>query len=519
MKDLDNIEDWYRDELNNYNVEPDANLWDSLSGDLDASTPLTDETISDWYKKEVSKLEERPDYTVWEKLATQLDTASVWDKLALSLNRYDQLIWWRNVAIRGTAIFLLFFASYLTYNNYNTSDNQTADNATVSVNKNTTTQIKPQTISNQPNKENSVYEAAFVNSTEKNVSKGASKNFTADKNSVVSNSKITNKSNLNTPQQNKKSDKEKVFTAIQNAKETVNPAAPKKRSRSKENVNYASLEKIQQYYSSIYKDKLDELKSETERGINTNINKKRLSEKDISQMYRGSEYLVKKDNDKIVFNTKRFSSYSMFGVYTRRIYAGFNIGLKKQGMITSLKSNSPLSEYKQNSLLDFGSNIGATVGLIVSDNLNIETNINLNSTSGYKRGFEGEGVTYQENLNMNYTSVSLLAKKMNNKSTFDNKVYSTNLIGGVYASYFRSAVSDINGVSRKLDSYCKLDAGIILGIEQDRYISKTLIITPGIRYNQGLLNTSKEDNAYKSSTNFSLEFNLGVKYIFLKKGK
>ncbi len=83
MKDIDNIEDWYRDELNNYNVEPDKNLWDSLSGDLDASTPLTDETISDWYKKEVSNLEERPDYTVWEKLATQLDTTSVWDKLAV----------------------------------------------------------------------------------------------------------------------------------------------------------------------------------------------------------------------------------------------------------------------------------------------------------------------------------------------------------------------------------------------------------------------------------------------------
>ena len=92
MKDLNNIEDWYREELNNYNVTPDKNGWNSLSEELDNSTPLTDETISDWYKKEVSKLEERPDYTVWEKLATQLDTTSVWEKLASSLTRYEQFI-------------------------------------------------------------------------------------------------------------------------------------------------------------------------------------------------------------------------------------------------------------------------------------------------------------------------------------------------------------------------------------------------------------------------------------------
>ena len=92
MKDFDNIEDWYREELNNYNVDPDKGAWDALSNDLDANMTLTDDNISEWYKREVSKLEERPDYTVWEKIATKLDTASVWDKLVVSLNRYDQMI-------------------------------------------------------------------------------------------------------------------------------------------------------------------------------------------------------------------------------------------------------------------------------------------------------------------------------------------------------------------------------------------------------------------------------------------
>lgn len=118
MKDFENIEDWYRDELNNYNVEPDADVWNSLADDLDANMTLTDDNISEWYKREVNKLEERPDYTVWEKLASKLDTATVWDKLVVSLNRYDQMIWWRNTIIKGSAILLLLLGSYEVYNRY-----------------------------------------------------------------------------------------------------------------------------------------------------------------------------------------------------------------------------------------------------------------------------------------------------------------------------------------------------------------------------------------------------------------
>ncbi|PCJ01349.1 MAG: hypothetical protein COB15_00045 [Flavobacteriales bacterium] len=519
MKDIDNIEDWYRDELSNYNVEPDKNLWKSLSEELDASTPLTDETISEWYKKEVTKLEERPDYTVWEKLSTRLDTVSVWDKLAISLNRYDQLIWWKNIAIRGTAVFLLLFGSYLAYDNYSTNNKQIASNITT-LKKNTVKSNNASSLTNTPNKSTTTYEAAFLNDTknESSTTNQADKNVASKKDNTALSA---NSNDLKTISNNKTNltPEEKIAATLQNAKESVNPTKPNKRSRSKENTSYTYIKKIQEFYSSIYKDKLDELKSETERNINTNITHKKLSEKDIARMYVSGEYLVKKDNNKIVFNSKRFSSYSMFGIYTRRIYVGFNAGVKKQGMFTSLKENSPLSEYNQNTLLDFGYNFGGTVGFIVSDKLNMETNINLNSTSGYKREFDREGILYQENLNLNYTSISLLAKKMNTKSTFDNKVYSTNLIGGIYASYLRSAVSYVNGASKKLDDYTKTDFGIVLGIEQDRYITKTLVITPGIRYNQGLTNNAKDSSPFSASRNFSFEFNLGVKYIFLKKGK
>ena len=131
MKNINNIEDWYRSELNSYNVEPDKDVWNSLSEELDASSPLTDDNISEWYKKEVIKLEERPDYTVWEKLSTRLDTSSVWNKLLISLNRYEQYLLWRNLVFKGSAIFLLFLGSYLAYNSYSDKVNLIANNSDI----------------------------------------------------------------------------------------------------------------------------------------------------------------------------------------------------------------------------------------------------------------------------------------------------------------------------------------------------------------------------------------------------
>ena len=98
----------------------------SFKRNFQASSRLKSVTA---YTSKVSKLEERPDYTVWEKLSTKLDTASVWDRLVVSLNRHEQYIWWRNVIIRGTAVFLLLTTSYMTYNNYvGNTEKQTISN-------------------------------------------------------------------------------------------------------------------------------------------------------------------------------------------------------------------------------------------------------------------------------------------------------------------------------------------------------------------------------------------------------
>jgi hypothetical protein len=506
LKDIDNIEDWYRDELNNYNVEPDTNIWNSLSGELDANTPLTDDTFSDWYKKEVAKLEERPDYTVWEKLSTQLDTASVWDKLSVSLTKYDQLIWWRNAAIRGAAVLLFCFGSYLTLNNYSASNEKlTINESTVLRTKSTDTNNRY--TSNQRTKKGN-----------KNSSSSYSNSLSTPKETTNSSNSFKEANTIINKEQSIASSNKNIRQTVKNAKsELVTKQSQAKEAKNSEEF-YASKKEITKL-SRISIANLETLKTTNDNTIFTEINRHQISEKDISHLLKDGEYLVKKDNDKIVFNSKRFSSYSMFGVYARRVYAGFNFGVKKQGMITSIKEDSPLANYNQSVFLDFGTNFGGTVGYILSDNINLEANVNLNSTSGYKRTYTNEGASYQENLNLDYTTISLLAKKMNNKSTFDNKVYSTNIIAGAYASYLRSSTSDINEKSQNIDTYNKTDYGFVLGIEQDRYITKTLVITPGIRYNQGLVNIANSDNAFETSRNFSFEFNLGVKYIFLKKGK
>ncbi|MCB0410634.1 MAG: hypothetical protein KDD29_10475, partial [Flavobacteriales bacterium] len=149
----------------------------------------------------------------------------------------------------------------------------------------------------------------------------------------------------------------------------------------------------------------------------------------------------------------------------------------------------------------------------------IESNLNVYSSMGYKYDYKLEGQTFTEELNLNYTTMSVVAKKMNNKSTFDNKKYSTNFIGGVYVGILNGAHSKINGVKfDQAQNFKNLDLGVVLGLEQDRYITKELVITPGIRYQQGVFNTATSISSFNSARNFSVEFNLGLKYIFLKKG-
>lgn len=486
MKDIENIEDWYRDELNNYNVEPDQNGWNSLAEDLDINTPLTDNNISEWYKKEATKLEERPDFIVWEKISTNLDTVSVWDKLAVSLNRYELFIWWRNLAFKGVAVAMILFGSYLTYNNYTKETFYSKNNKKNTLKRETTYGF-----------------ASLLGSTNKlsnTFSKKTLTNITGTNKHTATNILAKNEEPLKTT----------ITKTIASTKNSITNKTIKK-----DQILYASNKKIK-HYSSISAENLSTLKTTQKRNIFTDFNRKKITERDISHIHSNKSFLVKKDKNKILFNQKRFAAHSSFGIINKRIYIGANLGLKKQGLITHTKENSALSTYKQKNLLDFGTNFGGVFGIVISNKLNIETNINFNSTAGYKRAFSTEGIAFQENLNMNYTSINLLAKKMNSRSTFDNRIYSTNLIGGIYTSYLRTAVSDINGATRNLDQYNRTDVGIVLGIEQDRHITQTLVITPGIRYNQGLINIANENNSFESARNFSLEFNLGIKYIFIK---
>lgn len=483
MKNIDNIEDWYRDELNNYNVEPDSNGWDSLSEDLDASTPLTDNNISEWYKKEVSKLEERPDFAVWDKLATNLDTASVWDKLAISLTRYELLLWWKNMAFKGAAVLLLLLGSYFTYQNFNE--------------KSTFSTQQQASLTSLP----SYGFASLLGAKQNESSSFTYTNFKDNQNTTLNkNSTPTNPSSNN------------IANAINSAKQNLLRSSLNNK---KESNTYASINEMS-HYNSLSAKNLELLKINTNKTLNTNLNYYSISEKDISAHVNSKEFLVKKDNNKILFNKRRFTSRSNNNIQTKRLYAGANIGFKKQGIFTSYATNTLLKDYKKKSLLDFGTNFGAILGVIISDKLSIESNLIFNSTAGHKRTYNYEGHSFDEHLNLDYTSASIIAKKTNNRSTFDNRLYSTNFFGGAYISNLRTATTIINGIDIDNSQFNNLDYGLILGIEQDRYITNNIVITPGVRYNQGIANIVNENSAFSSARNFSLEFNVGVKYIFSK---
>lgn len=89
-------------------------------------------------------------------------------------------------------------------------------------------------------------------------------------------------------------------------------------------------------------------------------------------------------------------------------------------------------------------------------------------------------------------------------------------MGGIYVGFLRHAVV-ANGSQATVEQYNNLDAGIVLGIEQDRYITKELVITPGIRYYQGAKNITTEKSPFQYAYNSALEFNIALKYIFLKR--
>ncbi|KJS07553.1 MAG: hypothetical protein VR77_00580 [Flavobacteriales bacterium BRH_c54] len=462
MKNKKNIEDWYKNELENFSVEPEKGSWDKLSSSMDNPSELSDEAFDDFVRDEVEHIKTNPDKAVWEKLSEKLDTTTVWERLSTTLTRYERFIWWRNFAFKSTALALFFMGVGLSINEYFNQDTH-QNNEKVST---------PTTV---------------ATTVEQVTTQTPTASVLASKN--VLNSSTTEKEEVN---QHIVSNPSKQINKLIATEKTVTSTAKKQ-------AYIASKEVNQQ----LNNDKEIQLKKSNHE----------LKE----HILQPKEFLIKKENNKIIFNNKRFSSHFAFGIYAKRIYMGLNVGFKKQSMIAQLKNNSEFNSLSQNTLLDHGSSFGATAGIILSDKMNLETNVNFYSSNGYRKQYASDESSYTENLSLAYTNVSILAKRMYNKSTFDDKKYSTNIIGGLYLGYLSSATSVINGVTYKNEAYTNLDYGILLGLEQDRYLTKELIITPGIRYYQGAKNIANTENHFSFAYNSTLEFNLGIKYIFLKK--
>lgn len=454
MKSKNKIEDWYKNELENFSVEPEIGSWDKLASSMDNPSNLSDEAFDDFVRDEVNHIKTTPDKVVWEKLSEKLDTATVWERLTTTLTRYEQFIWWRNFALKTAALMLFFMGVGLSVNEY---INQDIQHNKIAV---STTMVKT---AEQATKQNSV------------------------KNKIISST--TKKSAVN---------QQIVSKPLKQTNKLI--VAEKTFSRNNKKQTYIASKEVNEKLNNDKKFQLEKSNYEL-----------------MEYIAHPKEFLIKKENNKIIFNNKRFSSHFAFGIYAKRIYMGLNVGFKKQSMITQLKNTNEFKNLSQNTLLDHGSSFGAIAGIILSDKLNLETNVNFYASNGYRKQYATDEISYTENLNLAYTNVSVLAKKMYNKSTFDDKKYSTNILGGLYFGYLSKATSIINRVTYNNTTYNNLDYGIVLGLEQDRYLTKELIITPGIRYYQGAKNIANTENHFSFAYNSTLEFNLSLKYIFLKR--
>lgn len=229
-------------------------------------------------------------------------------------------------------------------------------------------------------------------------------------------------------------------------------------------------------------------------------------------MFFEDDYFVKKKRDKILFNSNRFSANFIYSLYRNKFYSGITASLKHNGALFQSKK-----ELVKSNRLNPGLAYGGTFGIILSEHLNVETNIYISNTKGSKNVIKSEGNEIEETIKTNYSSINILAKKMFHKSTFDNKRYSYNIIGGLYLSSLNSASITTNNNNKDIStSFVNYDLGIVTGIERDQYLTKELILTTGVKFNQGFINTSNYQD-YNALYNSSLELNLGIKYVFLKK--
>lgn len=459
MKKKNNIEEWYKNELNNYKVEPDKSGWKKLSSAMDHPAELSENAFDEFVKDEIEQITEQPDNIVWDKLSEKLDLATVWSRLTDSLTHYERWLWWKNTLFKSAAVILFILGVGVSLNNY------------------------------------------FVNEHALHQNKTSNKNISTEATKVASSTKIT------------ATNSEPIETDFKTTKAINHNKEQQKKtyhiiSANKKEQKSVATNKIDKANPKLFTYKLNQYSNSELLSFDANL---------ISIPIKAKEFLIKKENNKIIFNNKRFSSHFAFGIYAKRIYFGLNTGFKKQSMITQLKNNGQYADLKQQTLLDHGTSFGVTSGIILSDKMNLETNINFYSSSGFRKKFHSAENHFSEKHTLTYSNISLLAKRMYNKSTFDDKKYSTNFIGGVYIGFLRNAISSTNGQQVSIDQYNNIDAGIVLGIEQDRYITKEFVITPGVRYYQGAKNIAAQNSSFQYAYNSFLEFNLTLKYIFLKR--
>ena len=181
------------------------------------------------------------------------------------------------------------------------------------------------------------------------------------------------------------------------------------------------------------------------------------------------------------------------GITTERILAG----LEKNTLTTTLP--------------DFGKDLGMVFVYNFSPAFSAQAEGMFISEAGqrYKEYHNGKYVT--RDVDLRYYTLNVLLKYNRSKAIYGLPISGHGVIGGLYAGMLNKATENIGGKNfDKSSAYEKVNYGIILGYEYNRYVLPNLVLSSGLRLNYGFPNI--DTNLFSRTFTGSLDLNIAVRY-------
>jgi hypothetical protein len=209
----------------------------------------------------------------------------------------------------------------------------------------------------------------------------------------------------------------------------------------------------------------------------------------------------------------RISIRDSFGklMHSKTIEFGMT-GSVKNTWLLNRTTFTGLEKHTMNTTLpDFGKDIGLVFCYNFAPRFSAQAEGMFLSQMGqrYKEYRHGNYVT--RNVDLSFYGLNLLLKYSRNKIINGQPLNAHGLLAGFYAGALKKATESISGeVFDIRAAYSSYDYGALLGYEYNRYLSRRLVLTSGLRINYGFANVYAE-RIPKTATG-SFDLNLAVKY-------